>query len=180
MTREIRRAYRVLGLRPGATSDEVRAAYHDLAQVWHPDRFSHSDRLRDKAEKNLTRINESYQILRNYQPPVALSPESIISTTMSAVLDMGDLLQSRAINRERIRVRTRVPRQPDGRRRGRGRGRGPRVVGLQEWERTGVLKGTAPRRPPRLLWAGLIVAGLLVAGALVLVLPATRRWLFGP
>jgi len=103
MTREIKRAYRILGLPPGASSAEVKSAYRDLAQVWHPDRFSHSDRLQEKAQRNLTRINEAFQTLKDYQPPANIDPESILSSTMSAVIDMGDMMQSRVINRERYR-----------------------------------------------------------------------------
>ena len=99
MTREIKRAYRILGLPPGSSGDEVKSAYRDLAQVWHPDRFNHSERLKEKAERNLTRINEAFQTLKDYQPPANLDPESIFSTTMSAVLDMGDMMHSRVINR---------------------------------------------------------------------------------
>ena len=36
---------RVLGLAPGASAQEIKAAYRDLAKVWHPDRFAHDPRL---------------------------------------------------------------------------------------------------------------------------------------
>jgi curved DNA-binding protein CbpA len=65
------RAYRVLGLPSDSSKEEVREAYRDLAQVWHPDRFTHSERLAAKAEKNLKRINEAFEVLRNCKP----SPE---------------------------------------------------------------------------------------------------------
>lgn len=60
-------AYRLLGLAPGASPDEVKIAYRDLAQVWHPDRFPDNDRLREKAIANLQRINEAYTVLRDYR-----------------------------------------------------------------------------------------------------------------
>lgn len=177
MTRDIKRAYRILGLPPGASSDEVKSAYRDLAQVWHPDRFSHSDRLQEKAQINLKRINEAFQTLKDYQPPANIDPESIFSTTMSAVLDMGDLLQSRAINRGRVRMASRPPPagptgQPSTRR------RRSRVMGLEEWERTGVLKRPAPRR--RRLWLWLAMAVFVAVVAAMAVIPAVRRFLFGP
>ncbi|HKC47134.1 MAG TPA: J domain-containing protein [Gemmatimonadales bacterium] len=72
MTLDTTQAYRVLGLAPGATVDEVKTAYRDLAQVWHPDRFPDNNRLREKAEQNLQRINEAYALLRD--APAAVAP----------------------------------------------------------------------------------------------------------
>lgn len=73
MTIDALQAYRLLGLAPGASPDEVRTAYRDLAQVWHPDRFLDNARLREKAEVNLRRINEAYTVLRDYRPAAAVA-----------------------------------------------------------------------------------------------------------
>ncbi len=176
MTRDIKRAYRILGLRPGASGDDIKRAYRDLAQVWHPDRFGYSERLQQKAQRNLTRINEAFQILKDYQPPANLDPESIFTTTMSAVLDMGDIMQSRAINRQRVRVASRPsPVRPNGRPSTRRRSK---VMGLEEWERTGVLKQHA--RPRRRLWLAAAVLVVIVVVAMVVMAPAARRFLVGP
>lgn len=56
--------YRTLDLEPGASPEEVRQAWRDLAQVWHPDRFAGNERLREKAEQTLKQINEAYEGLR--------------------------------------------------------------------------------------------------------------------
>jgi len=69
MTLDTTQAYRTLGLAPGATADEVKTAYRDLAQVWHPDRFPDNNRLREKAQQNLQRINEAYALLRDLAAP---------------------------------------------------------------------------------------------------------------
>ncbi|HKE89780.1 MAG TPA: J domain-containing protein [Gemmatimonadales bacterium] len=76
MTLDTTQAYRLLGLAPGATADEVKTAYRDLAQVWHPDRFPDNNRLREKAEQNLQRINEAYALLRDLAAaaPAAVAP----------------------------------------------------------------------------------------------------------
>jgi curved DNA-binding protein CbpA len=178
MTREIKRAYRILGLPPGAPSDEVKTAYRDLAQVWHPDRFSHSDRLQEKAQRNLSRINEAFQTLKDYQPPANIDAESIFSTTMSAVLDMGDLMQTRAIHRERFREADRPARaRPTGQRSTRRRSK---VMGLEEWEKTGVLKQRKPRRRRRRFWVAVVVLIVVAAGVILVLAPAARRFLFGP
>lgn len=71
MTIDPATAYRLLGLQPGATLDDVKTAYRDLAQVWHPDRFPENDRLRDKAIHNQQLINEAYTVLQKYRPPAA-------------------------------------------------------------------------------------------------------------
>ncbi len=173
MTREIKRAYRILGLQAGAPRTDIKAAYRDLAQVWHPDRFAHSERLQEKAERNLKRINEAFQTLEGYDPPAGGVQESALSSTMSAVLDMGDMLQSRAIQREKIRFRAGGSRQP-----GRTGNQG-RVVGLEEWERTGVLRKRRVRSRKPALWIGVLGVLLLIA-VLFLAIPLIRSFLFGP
>jgi hypothetical protein len=54
---------RVLGLGPAASAREIKAAYRDLAKVWHPDRFAHDPRLQRKAQEQLKEINEAYRRL---------------------------------------------------------------------------------------------------------------------
>ena len=51
---------RVLGLAPGASEQEIKTAYRDLAKVWHPDRFAHDPRLQQKAQEQLKEINDAY------------------------------------------------------------------------------------------------------------------------
>lgn len=59
--------YRVLDLRPGASLAEIKTAWRDLAQVWHPDRFTGNERLQKKAEETLKEINEAYHRLTKSQ-----------------------------------------------------------------------------------------------------------------
>jgi len=57
-------ALQVLDLEPGASAEEVKAAYRDLVKVWHPDRYQHeSERLRKRAEEHMKRITWAYEIL---------------------------------------------------------------------------------------------------------------------
>ena len=55
----------MLGLKPGASQDEVTQAYRDLVNVWHPDRFADNQRLRKKAEEKLKEINASYEYIKS-------------------------------------------------------------------------------------------------------------------
>lgn len=66
--------YETLGLWPGASLDEVRKAYRDLVQVWHPDRFAHNPELQHRAQEKLKSINESYSRIRSRQ--TAQSPRA--------------------------------------------------------------------------------------------------------
>lgn len=77
MTIDPTQAYRVLGLHPGATLDDVKMAFRDLAQVWHPDRFPENDRLREKAMHNQQLINEAYAVLQKYRPPASHGAVSV-------------------------------------------------------------------------------------------------------
>ncbi|NJR69503.1 MAG: J domain-containing protein [Synechococcales cyanobacterium CRU_2_2] len=65
---ETRLCYQVLelhpGIAPGLSQAELRQAYRDLVQVWHPDRFSHNPRLRAKAELKLAQLNDAYGTLK--------------------------------------------------------------------------------------------------------------------
>jgi hypothetical protein len=85
MTLDPVQAYRLLGLAPGASPEDVKTAYRDLAQVWHPDRFPENERLREKALTNLQRINEAYAVLRDYRPqPVAVAVHAPAVATAAA------------------------------------------------------------------------------------------------
>jgi hypothetical protein len=55
--------YELLGVGPGASAQELKAAHRDLAKVWHPDRFAHDLRLQKKAQEKLKEINEAYDQL---------------------------------------------------------------------------------------------------------------------
>ena len=69
MNEELTDCYRVLGVRPGASSSDLKAAHRDLAKVWHPDRFLHDLRLQQKAQEKLKEINEAYDQLTGKTKP---------------------------------------------------------------------------------------------------------------
>ena len=61
-------ALRTLELTAAATEKEIREAHRDLARIWDPDRLRRRGRLRTKARAKLKRINEAYQLLKDYRP----------------------------------------------------------------------------------------------------------------
>ena len=63
---KIYRCVEILGLKPGASEEEVNQAYRDLANVWHPDRFGGNSRLQKKAEEKMKEINAAYEYIKSY------------------------------------------------------------------------------------------------------------------
>ncbi len=66
-TRTAHRDYAMLDLDPSASPAEVKQAYRDLVQVWHPDRFAHDSRLQRRAHVKLQAINDAYARLGKRQ-----------------------------------------------------------------------------------------------------------------
>jgi molecular chaperone DnaJ len=62
--------YKVLGIKEGASYDEIKRAYRELAKKYHPDRYQNNP-LADLAEEKMREINEAYDALMknagNYQ-----------------------------------------------------------------------------------------------------------------
>jgi curved DNA-binding protein CbpA len=151
---DVHRAYRVLGLSPDASAEAVREAYRDLAQVWHPDRFAHNERLRDKAARNLQRINEAFDLVRDRVPDAPMPRRSVIDMTLDTVRDLGDIMHTAVSGGPPLRPR-----------------RGPAVLGLGPIERTATHR-VARRRKRRTSVRRTV--GLAIV---VLVLVAVAAWL---
>ena len=74
MNTDLSKAYELLGVKPGVSSRELKAAHRDLAKVWHPDRFVHDPRLQEKAQEKLKEINEAYDLLSSGKTPRPAPP----------------------------------------------------------------------------------------------------------
>ncbi len=59
----IKECYRILGITPDTSLNDMHKAYRDLVRVWHPDKYVNNPRLRDKADKQLKQINMAYEML---------------------------------------------------------------------------------------------------------------------
>ena len=68
------RALHSLDLAPGASLDDVKKSYRELALIWHPDKVP--DRVKDRATAKFTEINEAYQWLVRH-------PENLRMTSSS-------------------------------------------------------------------------------------------------
>ena len=55
--------YKVLGIDPTATDEEVKKAYRELAKKYHPDNYVNTP-LADLAEEKMKEINEAYETVR--------------------------------------------------------------------------------------------------------------------
>ena len=52
--------YKILGVSPTATDEEIKRAYHDLARKYHPDRYNNTD-LADLAGEKMKEVNAAYE-----------------------------------------------------------------------------------------------------------------------
>jgi hypothetical protein len=154
VTSDIERAYKVLGLHPGASPDEVKRAYRDLAQVWHPDRFAHNSRLQQKAQQNFRRINEAFKRLGTRDALYAMELPVDPGSTFDAVQGLGDVRETRA-----------PAAAPSD-----GRQAGFEVLDLRDVVESGMQWKRVehrPRRWPRILARTLVVVALAVVGAVI-------------
>lgn len=53
----------ILEVRVGASADEIKASYHRLAKMWHPDRFTGAEK--EVAEAKFRDISEAFNILKD-------------------------------------------------------------------------------------------------------------------
>lgn len=61
----VHRALQILGLEIGAGEAEIRQAYRDHVQIWHPDKHSSNPRLQKLAEEKTKELNLAFETLRN-------------------------------------------------------------------------------------------------------------------
>ncbi|MEH2455551.1 J domain-containing protein [Nostoc sp.] len=78
---DINRVYNILGLKPGASVEEVKQAYRQMAKTWHPDCFLEPQQKLE-AEAKIKEINQAYGRLKSYQ-----SSETNQSASTSATID---------------------------------------------------------------------------------------------
>lgn len=94
--------YSVLGVSPGATDDEIRQAYRDLARKYHPDNYKDHP-LASLAEEKMKEINEAYDAITkmrksggNYRTGSAGGYGSSEGTYTGSASSSGDLAAVRS------------------------------------------------------------------------------------
>jgi hypothetical protein len=80
LSADLSKAYELLGVKPGVSIRELKAAHRDLAKVWHPDRFLHDLRLQEKAQEKLKEINEAYALISSSKVPRPTPPPRTAQT----------------------------------------------------------------------------------------------------
>lgn len=56
--------YEILGVKPGASQEEIKTAYRNLVKQYHPDKYVNNP-LQDLAKEKLAEINKAYDMLKN-------------------------------------------------------------------------------------------------------------------
>ena len=59
-------SYKLLGLKVGASEDEVKRAWMFYVQTFHPDRLAHNPSLQQEAENKLKEINAAYDSIKEH------------------------------------------------------------------------------------------------------------------
>ncbi len=73
------RAYAVLALEDGASREEVKERYRELAKEYHPDKLADLDDVeRLKAEKLMMRVNEAYGFLKEELGSAAVNRKEVV------------------------------------------------------------------------------------------------------
>ena len=97
--------YKVLGIKEGASYDEIKRAYRELAKKYHPDRYQNNP-LADLAEEKMREINEAYDALMknagNYQHRSGY--EQLYDNSNASRGHMGSNINSNNSNRITLRI----------------------------------------------------------------------------
>ena len=61
--------YKILGISPTATDDEVKSAYRTLAKKYHPDNYAGSP-VADLADEKMKEINNRAEVIQGIPMPI--------------------------------------------------------------------------------------------------------------
>lgn len=80
-------ALRLLGLSTDATSEEVKAAYRETAQILHPDRFASNKKLQERATEQFKNLQEAYEVLTSGKGASARACGTVASSAEEAEIN---------------------------------------------------------------------------------------------
>ena len=81
--------YKVLGIKEGASYDEIKRAYRELAKKYHPDRYQNNP-LADLAEEKMREINEAYDALMK-TPAITNTGRAMNNPMITVMLQEGHM-----------------------------------------------------------------------------------------
>jgi len=90
--------YETLGIKPGASAEEVKQAYRALARRWHPDRAGQDPHQKQLAEAKLKAINEAYAQLKDHQPSKPAASNGATSGTPATPHGKSDAVAKKPTN----------------------------------------------------------------------------------
>ena len=109
MIQNLEQHYKVLGLEPGASLEEVNQAYKDLVFIWHPDRVpQENERLVKKSVEKIQQINEARDSLRSYHRKYKKAPATQSQSKAHSNSSSYSDRQSYSDNRQTYRQDTRT------------------------------------------------------------------------
>lgn len=88
--------YEVLGVKQGASQDEIKSAYRKLVKQYHPDQYVNNP-LQELAQQKLAEVNEAYKILSSNSTNSGNSNSSNSYTNNNS----GDLIKARELIQRR-------------------------------------------------------------------------------
>ncbi|MBQ4085829.1 MAG: DnaJ domain-containing protein [Clostridia bacterium] len=100
--------YSVLGLKKGASEEEVRTAYRQMARRWHPDRFPAGPE-RMWAEKKMAEINEAHTAIVSGEAGRLSATPASESEQLKDVRRLMEIGQNNAARQALMRVESRSP-----------------------------------------------------------------------
>lgn len=101
--------YRVLGVNPYASAEQIRQAYRRKAHELHPDRNPEDPRAEEKFKK----LSEAYRILTSTEPPAPAAPDTpgFFAYLFSLVGDLVRKLKERPRRGEDLSYHLKVTRE---------------------------------------------------------------------
>lgn len=81
--------YSILGVSPGATDEEVKTAYRNLARRYHPDNYDDNNPLKELAKEKMQEINAAYDEIQRDRSEADRSSSSSYSYSYSRSSSSG-------------------------------------------------------------------------------------------
>jgi tetratricopeptide (TPR) repeat protein len=80
--------HEILEITPGASAEEIKAAYHRLAKKWHPDRYTGPEKV--EAEQRFRTLAEAFNALKD-SSRTETAPKPVVPPAMAPIsLDTAD------------------------------------------------------------------------------------------